>query len=330
MFLTVSDLGERLLIKQIWELVRVDPEELLGAGLDDAVAKEIGEGLVLVAHTDVWVEKSDLLPGMSWYSAGRKAVVANISDIASKGARPLGVLFSIGLPSVFPLESFRELVRGLGDAITEYGTYLLGGDLSESCEVTLAGFIVGLTHRGKLLSRRGAKPGDMVATTGNLGLTSVGFKILLEGFEAPEDIKSKAVESLYKPVARLREGLALAGSGAVAASMDISDGLALSLNQLAEVNGVKIVVEDIPVTSEAEEFSKMHGLDVEQLILYGGGEEYELLLAVKPDMWAEAVKTVKNVGGMLYKIGVVEEGSGVYTVDGEKIEAKGWEHFIKP
>ncbi|MBS7613680.1 hypothetical protein KEJ48_05500, partial [Candidatus Bathyarchaeota archaeon] len=55
-----------------------------------------------------------------------------------------------------------------------------------------------------------------------------------------------------------------------------------------------------------------------------------LLLAVKPDMWAEAVKTVKNVGGMLYKIGVVEEGSGVYTVDGEKIEAKGWEHFIKP
>lgn len=326
----VSDLGERQLIKQIWELARVDPEELLGAGLDDAVAKDIGEGLVLVAHTDVWVEHVDLLPGMSWYSAGRKAVVANVSDIAAKGARPLGILFSIGLPSDFPLESFRELVRGLGDTAAEYGTYLLGGDLSESCEVVLAGFIVGLTHHGKLLSRRGAKPGDIIATTGVLGLTSVGFKILLEGFEAPEDVRSRAIEALYKPIARLREGLALAGSGAVSASMDISDGLAVSLNQLAELNNIKILVEDIPVASEVEEFSKMHKLDVEKLVLYEGGEEYELLLAIKSDMWVEALRTVKNVGGTLYRIGIVEEGSGVYTVDGVKIEAKGWEHFTKP
>ncbi|MEM3105091.1 MAG: thiamine-phosphate kinase [Candidatus Bathyarchaeia archaeon] len=325
----VSDLGERLLIEQIWKVVESDPEELLGAGLDDAAAKEIGEGLVLVVHTDIWVERADLLPGMSWYSAGRKAVIANISDIAAKGARPLGILFSVGLPSNFPYESFKELVKGLGDAVAEYDTHLLGGDLSESSEVILAGFIVGLTHRGRLLSRRGAKPGDIIATTGTLGLTSVGFKILLEGFEAPENLKSKAVESLYRPTARLREGLALAGSGAVSASMDISDGLAVSLNQLAELNSVKIVVEDIPIASEAEEFSKMYGFDVEQLVLYGGGEEYELLLAIKPEMWTEAVKTVKNVGSTLYKMGIVEEGSGVYTVDGEKIVAKGWEHFTK-
>ncbi len=327
MSLKISDLGERSLIKQIWRIVKVDPEELLGAGLDDAIAKEVGEGLVLVAHTDMWVERSDLLPGMSWYLAGRKAVVANISDMAAKGAKPLGILFSIGLPSNLSLESFNELVKGIGDGADEYGIHVLGGDLSVSSEVTLAGFILGMTHCGKLLSRRGAKPGDIIATTGVLGLTSVGFKILLEGFEAPESIRSRAVESVYRPVARLREGLALAGSGAVTASMDISDGLALSLNQLAEINDVKILVEELPVASEAEAFAEMHGLDVERLVLYEGGEEYELLLAIKPDMWTEALRTVKSIGGSLYRIGVVEEGSGVYTVEGVRIEAKGWEHF---
>jgi thiamine-monophosphate kinase len=327
MSLKISDLGEKALIKHIWRIFKVDPEELLGAGLDDAVAKEVGEGLVLVAHTDMWVEKSDLLPGMSWYLAGRKAVVANISDIAAKGARPLGILFSIGLPSNFPLESFNELVKGIGDGADEYETHILGGDLSVSSEVALAGFIIGMTHRGKLLSRSGAKPGDIIATTGVLGLTSVGFKILLEGFEAPESIRSKAVESVYKPVARLKEGLALAGSGAVTASMDISDGLAISLNQLAEINGVKILVESLPIAPEVEAFAEMHRLNVEQLILYEGGEEYELLLAIKPDMWTEALRTVKSIGGSLYRIGIVEEGNGVYTAKGVRVEAKGWEHF---
>jgi len=327
--LTVSDVGERRLIEYIWESLEKDPEELLGAGLDDAVAKELAEGFVLVAHTDMWVEHTDLLPGMSWRLAGRKAVVANISDLAAKGAKPLGLLFSVGLPPEFPLESLRELVEGLNEGASEYRTHVLGGDLGESKEVVLAGSIFGVAHKGRLMSRSGAQPGDLVAVTGLLGLTAVGFKILLEEYEASGNVKAKAVASVYRPVARLREGLALAGCGAVTASMDISDGLAVSLNQMAEASGVSITLEKLPIAEETKVFAEHHKLDPEELTLYEGGEEYELLVAVRPSMWSEAVKAVKNVGGSLYKIGVVCEGLGVYKADGSKVEAKGWEHLRK-
>lgn len=325
--MTVSELGERRLIEYLWRVLEKDPEELLGAGLDDAVAKELADGVVLVAHTDMWVEHTDLLPGMSWRLAGRKAVVANVSDLAAKGAKPLGLLFSIGLPPDFPIESLRELAEGLSEGATEYGTHILGGDLGESREVVLAGSIFGIAHRERLIARSGARPGDLIAVTGPLGLTAVGFKILLEGYDAPEAVKARAVESVYRPVARLREGLALAGCRAVTASMDISDGLAVSLNQMAEASRVSIILEKLPIDDDVEVFAEHHRLDPEELTLYEGGEEYELLIAVRPDMWSEAVKAVKNVGGRLYRIGVVSEGIGVYKADGSKVEAKGWEHL---
>lgn len=323
----VSDLGERALIRHLWSILEPDPEELLGAGLDDAIAKQIGADLILVCHADMWVEHTDMLPGMSWRMAGRKAVVANISDLAAKGVKPLGLLFSIGLPPRFPLGFFQELIEGLGRGASEYETHILGGDLGESREVVVSGFIFGISHRERLMSRRGAEPGDVVAVTGLLGLTSVGFKILLDRLKAPNRIREKALNSLYKPVARLKEGLALAGCGAVTASMDISDGLALSLNQLVEANGTSIVLDRLPVAEEAKLFAELHGLNLEELVLYEGGEEYELLLTVKPEMWVEAVKAVKGVGGSLYKIGTVQRGEGVYTADGKTIEARGWEHL---
>lgn len=325
--MTVSELGEERLIKVLWEVLEKDPEELLGASLDDAVAKELVEGIVLVAHTDMWVEHTDLLPGMSWRLAGRKAVVANVSDLAAKGAKPLGLLFSIGLPPEFPVESLRELAEGLDEGAMEYGTHVLGGDLGESGEVVLAGSIFGVAHRERLIPRSGARPGDLVAVTGSLGLTAVGFKILLEDYDAPRDVRVRAMESVYRPVARLREGLALAGCRAVTASMDISDGLAVSLNQMAEASRASIILERLPIAEEVKIFAEHHGLDPEELTLYEGGEEYELLLAVRPDMWSEAVKAVKNIGGNLYRIGIVSEGLGVYKADGSRVEAKGWEHF---
>ncbi len=329
---TVNTLGERKAIKLIIDRLERDPEELLGLGLDDAVAKETAGGQVLVAHTDMFAAGTDMPPGMSYRQAARKVVVANVSDLAAKGAKPLGLLFSWGLPSNLQEEAILDLAVGLNMGAREYETYVLGGDLGETTELTIAGTALGLTMKDRLIKRTGARPGDVLAVTGPMGLTAVGFKIILFGFEAPDEaVRVNVLNAVYMPRARLREGLALADVGAVSGGMDISDGLAVSLHQFSEASGVGMVVTDVPLSSQVLSFSEHHGLDPMNLALYEGGEEFELLLAVKPEKWREALEAVKRAGGDLHRIGYVTGRKGVLLKqpDGvfEEVEAKGWEHF---
>ncbi|MBO3803653.1 MAG: thiamine-phosphate kinase, partial [Candidatus Brockarchaeota archaeon] len=97
------------------------------------------------------------------------------------------------------------------------------------------------------LRRSGAKPGNVLAVTGKFGLTSVGYKILLEGLEAPTGVKKAALRAVYAPSARMREGLAAAKARGVTACMDCSDGLARSLHQLSEMSGVGFRVCEVPI-----------------------------------------------------------------------------------
>ena len=104
------------------------------------------------------------------------------------------------------------------------------------------------------------------------------------------------------PKAQLAEGLALAESGAVSASMDSSDGLAWSLHELGRLSNVGFCLNNVPVAPEAAEFAELNGLDASELALYGG-EEYELVLTVKPDKVGIAKAAVEAVGGQLIQIG---------------------------
>lgn len=328
---TAASLGERGIIKLISDLLARDPEELLGLGVDDAVAKQIADELVLVAHTDMFVESTDRLPGMTYRQAGRKAVVANVSDLAAKGARPLGLVFAWGVPRDMGLEAIQQLASGLQDGAGEYGTYVLGGDTGEAEELILAGAVLGLTDQRRLVRRTGARPGDILAVTGPIGLTAIGFKMLLEGLPSPSmEIERDALRAVYTPRARLREGLALAATCAVTSGMDISDGLAVSLHQLAEASRVGVVVTGLPPCPQAYEFSEHNRLDPTGLILYEGGEEFELLVSVTPDGWEAAAAAVGREGSGLWRIGHITEERGVRMVWQEQeleVEPRGWEHL---
>lgn len=131
------------------------------------------------------------------------------------------------------------------------------------------------------------------------------------------------------PKARLREGLALGSSGLVSSSIDSSDGLAWSLHEVARLSRVGFVLESIPVADEVRRFAEFNRLDALELALYGG-EEYELVVTVKPKGWVDAEAAVEAVGGRLLPIGrVMREPQVVLSVDGERrvVEARGWEHF---
>jgi len=327
---TAGELGERRIIELLIDRFRRTPKMAVPFG-DDVAAITLNKGLLAVLKTDVLVGKTDIPPSMTLRQAARKAVVMNVSDFASKGVKPLALLVSLTLPREYSREAIEEIGEGLNEGAEEYDTYIIGGDTGEGVDLTICCMVFGVSKKGDLTLRRGAKVGDVLAVTGLFGKTSAGLKILVEGRDSPQSLREKLVASVKMPTARLREGLALARTKAVTASIDSSDGLAICLHELKKNSGVGLEVTKLPMAPEAMKFAEMQGLNPEELALYGG-EEYELVLTVMPEGWRRAEKAVAETGGRLIPIGRVIEEREVTLRKGdivEKIQLRGWEHFRK-
>ena len=296
---------------------------------DDISAFEFETGKLFVLKTDMLVDKTDVPPRMDLWQAARKAVVMNVSDFAAKGVKPEAVLVSLGLPRNLTEKDVAEIGSGLNAGARQYGAYVVGGDTGEASDLVISVSLFGLAKKNGLMLRRGAKPGDILAVTGVFGKTSAGIKILVDHFEAPKNMSKIFVDSVLMPQARLKEGLALACTGAVTAAIDSSDGLAWSLHEIARASNVGMLVNSLPIADEVERFALINKLVSSDLVLYGG-EEYELVLAIKPRSWNAAEKAVSRVGGKLLAIGKVTASKEMLLKSREKrtpIEPKGYEHF---
>ncbi|MEM3726429.1 MAG: thiamine-phosphate kinase [Candidatus Bathyarchaeia archaeon] len=325
---TLKTLGERKAIELILEKLSKMPKMPIPFG-DDVSAYPIDANKIAILKTDMLVGKTDVPKGMNLWQAARKAVIMNISDFAAKGVKPLAVLVSLGLPRRLTAKDIKEIGAGLNVGAREYGTYIIGGDTNEASDLIISISLFGTAKKVEVMLRDGAKPGDIVATTGFFGKTAAGMKALLENFEAPEEVLKVLVDSVLMPKARLKEGLSLRKTKAVTASIDSSDGLAWSLHELSRASKVGFLVDRLPIAEEAKKFAEIHNLDPLELALYGG-EEYELVLTLKHELWEKAEKAVKRVGGRLLPIGkVTAERQILLEFDGEKrvIEPRGWEHF---
>ena len=334
--MTASTLGERGIIELIWSIIgkqrlnrhNADPHlNLVLPPPDDASAVRLKDGSFLVLKTDMFVRRTDAPRGMKHRQMGVKALAMNISDLAAKGAAPRAFLFSLGVPKSYRADKLEELIAGLDSASVDYSVPILGGDVGESRDLIVAGFAVGCAK--KLVKRSGAEPGDIVAVTGEFGDTAAAFKILLERMAAPAALKRAVCNSVYSPKARLAVGLAVADSSAATSSMDSSDGLAFTLNGLAQSSNVGFIIESLPISAHAAKFAGIHGLDPCDLALFGG-EEYEIVYTIKKALWDEAQRAVKVVNGSLIKIGEVVPGDKVILKKGKQeipISARGWEHL---
>jgi len=291
---------------------------------DDVSAVDIGNRKLAVIKTDMLVGKTDVPPQMTLRQAARKAVIMNVSDLAAKGVKPIALLASIGVPRDFRKRDIEQIGEGLNTGAREYGAYVLGGDTNEASDLVISCAIFGIGEKKHMMLRSGAKPGDIVAVTGFFGKTTAGLKILLQNLSAPSRIKKTLLDSVLMPRARLNEGLALAETGAVTASIDSSDGLAWSLHELSKASHVGFLIDKIPIAEEAQQLGKMHKLNTIELSLYGG-EEYEIVVTVKPKLWQKASEKVPliRIGG------VTKEKTLVFKARKKTfpIEARGWEHF---
>jgi thiamine-monophosphate kinase len=324
----LESIGERKIIELVLEQLDQMPEMPIPFG-DDVSAYYIGNDNLAVLKTDMLVDKTDVPSGMSLWQAARKAVVMNVSDFAAKGVKPIAMLVSLGLPRTLTRKGVEEIGKGLNTGAREYGAYVIGGDTGEASDLVVSLSLFGMARRDQVMLRSGAKPGDLVAVTGFFGKSAAGLKILLDSVKATPKTRKILVDSVLMPHARLKEGLVLSQTKVVTAAIDSSDGLAWSLHEIARASHVGFLIKRLPISEEVEEFAKVNGLDPLELTLYGG-EEYELVLTIKPRLWEKAEKAVETVGGKLLLIAkVTAEEQVLLEVDGKRhfIEARGWEHF---
>jgi len=325
---TVSELGEHRVVDSILAVLRKQAKPAIPFG-DDVSAVKLDRGKLLILKTDTMVWDTDVPPGMTARQAGRKALVMNVSDLAAKGVKPLAAVVSLSIPSSTSIDEVLSIIKGLEDGAKEYGLEIIGGDTGEAPTIVLSISMAGIADKGTIILRSGAKVGDIVATTGPFGNTAAALAITLNGLEAPHMLKLKLLRSIYKPKARLREGLVLASLKAATSSIDSSDGLAWSLHELSRMSNVGFKITNVPIAPEAEAFARIHGLNPLNLALYGG-EEYELVLTIKPELFDKAAASVRSVGGELIKMGVaISERRVIVDYQGKlhEVEAKGWEHF---
>ena len=323
---SAGKLGERKIIKIFMTLFQRMPKMPIPFG-DDVSAIDLGHGKLAVLKCDMLVAKTDVPRGMSYWQAARKAVVSTVSDFAAKGIQPSGLLTSLGLPYRFKRKDIVQIGLGLNAGARQYDTYVLGGDTNEAEDLIIDCVGLGLSDETKIMKRSGAKPGDLVATTGSFGKTAAGLKIINEKLEAPTETRKELMEAVYMPNACLKEGLALAKTRAVTSCIDSSDGLAWSLYELAKMSRVGFEITHIPVAISAKRFAESQKLDANGLALHGG-EEYNLIFTFKPrdiDKVSEALnRSFFKIGRATNRIERIElktEGRV------ESIKPYGWEHF---
>jgi len=304
---------------------------LIGSGDDAAVTAPPG---ITVTSVDAFVEGVHFRRDTaSLESIGRKAMAAALSDLAAMGAGAGEAYVQLGIPADLDEARAVELATGLGRAAAANGTAVVGGDVTRAPALLLALTVVG--HAGSaddLVARSGARPGDVVAVTGELGGAAAGL-ILLERPELAEGLEREWAEELRRrqlePSPRLGAGKALAASGATA-MIDLSDGLGGDAQHVSRASGVGLMIEldAVPAQAGVGEVAAAANLDRWDL-LTAGGEDYELLATLPPASLAGARAAVGEAGGSLTKIGKVVEGRGVSLryADGSLREASGFDQL---
>ncbi len=300
----------------------------LGIG-DDAAVLEMGDDLLLIS-TDMIVEGSHFMSDSSANQIGRKAVVTNLSDIAAMGGEPLGLVYSIGSPGHKDADFFTEILEVINDSARDHDTFVVGGDLNEADSLVISGTAVGRMGEGELLTRSGAEPGDVIGLTGRLGSVPAAVKAELDDDMSLEDWEDLR-DVLNNPIARLKEGRILSRIEGVNSAIDVTDGLSSDLWQISRSSSVGLTIDydEIPVDTLAENFSEESGVDLDDLVLYGG-EEFELLFTAEPESWEEVEDEIQGLGTEVTKIGKVVDGDSVRLLSGdreEKLSDEGFEHF---
>lgn len=296
----ISKLGEFGLIERIKRYIKTDSSVIKGIGDDCAVIK-FDKDKYLLFTCDMLIEGVDFTHGDSPYLIGRKALGMSISDIASCGGFPRYILVSLGIPKGASVELVDEIYKGINALAREYNINVVGGDVSRATRLTLDVSMLGFVGKKNLVLRNGAKLGDIIFVTGELGGSIFGRHLR------------------FTP--RLKEARFLVENFKINSMIDVSDGLVQDLSHILEASnaGAVIYEELIPVSKQARSLADALHM----------GEDFELLFTMSPKeakrLGFKRLAIFKPIGEILDK----KYGLRLVSKRGREkpVERKGFRHF---
>jgi thiamine-monophosphate kinase len=316
-------LPEKSLIANLRRAARSRGSAVIQGIGDDCAVLRPPSGHDLLVTTDFSLEKIHFR--REWHppeSVGHRCLTRGLSDIAAMGGKPIAAFLSLAVPANLPQAWINDFTRGLLHLARQHELTLAGGDTAESPHGILADIIVlGTVPKGKAILRSGARPGDRIYVSGELGGSAAALQALRA--HPKKKINARDYRSHFFPEARLELGQTLGEKNLASAMIDTSDGLSADLNHVCEESGVgaEIARSLIP---RARVGKPRRELDFE-LALHGG-EDYELLFTAPPKKAIPA----KIAGVPLTLIGQITARRGIRLVSGGRtrpLRPQGWEHF---
>ena len=279
----------------------------------------------IIAKIDTMVESTDIPKKMKLSDAARKSVIACVSDFAAKGVKPEYGIISINLPKTISRVKIDNIVNGFKKACKEYGISIIGGDTNAGKEIVFNVCIFG--NSNNIVTRKGSNKDDLIFVTGPFGYTSIGLNILMNNKKEKNNFVKKSIKSVINPKPKLSFGLK--NKKYFSSSMDSSDGLSTTLNEMAKQSGKKFIVDQMPSNKDLEDYVKKKNLNLNSII-FNGGEEYEFVFTVPVKYRKNIIKNAKLLKTPIIEIGYVTSGKGVFLKNNNKniiVKDLGWKHF---
>jgi thiamine-monophosphate kinase len=339
-FTPINTIGEFGLIDRISNILGDPSDEDVILGIsDDAAVYRIDDERVHVVTTDGLIEgvHFDRL-FMPMQHLGFKAVSVNVSDIVAMNAAPRFVTIALGIPNTVSVEMIESFYQGVRQACEKYDITVVGGDTMAARHLTITVTVVGEARNEELVFRRGARPGDLLCVTGDLGSAYAGLKVLLaertkmrdQGEDYRPDLGTfqEVIQRQLMPEARVDviQDWTIRGIKP-RALIDISDGLASEVHHLCTQSGcgALIHVAAIPIAFETRDVADHFEDDVDSYALFGG-EDYELLFAVSRE---EADRMDPRSFNVIGEFAEASFGIQAQTPEGDLIPLSpgGYNHF---
>lgn len=326
----LSEIGEKALIREFIKPFFNSADDPAGVG-DDCAMVAFGDEVALFSTDRVPSDLTAFKIGiLDFHGLGDYLARLNLSDIAACGGQAVGLLLNLGLPNDIAYEDVRDLCRGFGGCADRHGATVLGGDITNACELSISATSIGKAQRGRVLSRRGSIPGDSIFISRPLGLTPAAFHVFLGKLES--QLSADSLTLLRRQFTDLEPmlslGQALGASGQCGACMDNTDGIGQSLSELSDAGKCAFVVHGstLQIPSVAENVSQIIGVRPFEFI-FNGGADFSLVGTLRGKWSSERATT--HFGHPLEIIGHVEAGQGVWLDDGQRksLAFRGWNYF---
>ena len=291
---------------------------------EDVEFFDIGK-IKIAVKTDTLVESTDIPSKMKLFDASRKSIIACVSDFAAKGVNPQYGIISVNLPKNISGSKINDIAKGFKKACDEYGISVIGGDTNEGKEIV---FNVCIFGKGDdIVSRKGSKKDDLIFVTGPFGYTSAGLNMVLGKKKGKIEFIRKSMNAFTNPKPKLDFGLK--NKKYFSSSMDSSDGLSTTLNEMSKQSKKKFIINNIPSTKDLNDHVKIQKLNLNDLVFHGG-EEYEFVFTISPKDKQKILKNAKILKTSIIEIGYVTLGKEVFLQENDKnirLKDLGWKHF---